>query len=81
MLTTTFRSPKSSGNRVVVDLEVFGQILELDEGDGREFSQDVVEGYLEQAQATIKLMDEILCAGLSLRVILMSHSFSAQSMS
>lgn len=50
---------KSSGNRVVVDMEVFDQILELDdEDDGCEFSQGMVEGYLEQARGTIKLMDE-----------------------
>ncbi|KAH0832206.1 signal transduction histidine kinase [Lanmaoa asiatica] len=59
--------PKSSSNRVVVDMEVFGQILELDEDDNRGFSQGMVKDYLDQAQSTIKLMDECLCAGLSLQ--------------
>lgn len=62
-------SPKSSSDRVVVviDMEVFQQILELDDGDDREFSRGMVKDYLEQAQTTIKLMDESLCAGLSLQ--------------
>lgn len=50
-------------------MEVFEQILELDEGDDREFSQGMVGDYLEQAQSTIKLMDESLCASLSLQSI------------
>jgi osomolarity two-component system phosphorelay intermediate protein YPD1 len=50
-------------------MEVFEQILELDEDD-QEFSQSMVKEYLAQAQATIRLMDEILCAGLSLRIII-----------
>lgn len=62
-----FLLPKSSSNRDIIDMEVFGQILELDEGDDREFSQDMVREYLEQAQTTIKLMDECLCAGPSLQ--------------
>jgi len=49
---------KLSGNRIVVDMEVFEQILELDEDD-QEFSQSMVKEYLAQAQATIRLMDEI----------------------
>jgi len=48
---------KPSPNRVVVDMEVFGQILELDEGDDQ-FSRDMVQEYLGQTQTTIKLMDE-----------------------
>lgn len=48
-------------------MEVFEQILELDEAGSREFSQDMVKEYLEQTQATIKLMDDSLCAGLSLQ--------------
>ncbi|KAG8214760.1 hypothetical protein J3R82DRAFT_9850 [Butyriboletus roseoflavus] len=50
-------------------MEVFEQILELDEGDSQEFSQDMVKEYLGQTQATIKLMDECLCASLSLQSI------------
>lgn len=66
VLTTTVCSVKSSSNRVVVDMEVFEQILELDEGDD-EFSRGMVKDYLQQTEATIKVMDESLCAGLSLQ--------------
>ncbi|KAF8432142.1 signal transduction histidine kinase [Boletus edulis BED1] len=51
---------KSSPNRVVVDMEVFSQILELDDTDDGEFSREMVEEYLGQTQGTIKLMDESL---------------------
>ena len=58
---------KLSANRDVVDMEVFDQILEIDEGDDtREFSRGLVKDYLDQAQATIKQLDESLCARLSL---------------
>ncbi|KAN0087764.1 Signal transduction histidine kinase, phosphotransfer (Hpt) domain containing protein [Tylopilus felleus] len=50
---------KLSANRDVVDMEVFDQILEIDEGDDtREFSRGLVKDYLDQAQATIKQLDE-----------------------
>lgn len=47
-------------------MEVFGQILELDDGDDREFSEEMVREYLEQAKTTIESMDENLCAAPSL---------------
>ena len=65
-------------------MEVFGQILELDDGDSREFSQGMVDEYLGQAQNTIKLMDDNLCAEyivLSLQEVLTFHVLSAQSAS
>ncbi|KIJ17942.1 hypothetical protein PAXINDRAFT_167859 [Paxillus involutus ATCC 200175] len=40
----------------VVDMEVFNQILELDDEDG--FYQEMVQNYLDQAVETIRLMDE-----------------------
>ncbi|KAI9568383.1 Hpt, histidine phosphotransferase protein [Boletus coccyginus] len=49
---------ESSSDRVVVDMKEFEQILELDEGDDREFSQGVVYDYLNQTQGTIELMDK-----------------------
>ncbi|KAG9315577.1 histidine-phosphotransfer domain HPT domain-containing protein [Chiua virens] len=49
---------KSPSHRVVVDEEVFSQILELDDGDNQEFSQGMVDEYLKQAQSTVKLMDD-----------------------
>lgn len=49
-------------------MEVFEQILELDEEeDGQEFSRNMVQEYLAQTETTIKSMDTILCAGLSLQ--------------
>lgn len=60
-------------------MEVFGQILELDDGDSQEFSRDMVREYIEQAQATIKLMDESLCAGPFLQNnTYISHALSAK---
>ncbi|KAF8558367.1 histidine-phosphotransfer domain, HPT domain-containing protein [Imleria badia] len=59
-LTTTCCSPQSSSNRVIIDLNVFGQILELGKGDedDKEFAREMVDDYLEQAQAKLKEMNE-----------------------
>ena len=63
VLTAPLKSPSS---RVIVDMDVFRQILELDEEDDHGFSQEMVRDYLDQARSTIKVMDDNLCAGLSL---------------
>lgn len=45
----------------VIDVEVFGQLLEMDEEDEREFSKSLVWNYFEQAQSTFASMDAALC--------------------
>ncbi|WFD34118.1 Phosphorelay intermediate protein [Malassezia cuniculi] len=44
----------------VIDIEVFGQLLEMDEEDEREFSQSLVWNYFEQAESTFASMDTAL---------------------
>lgn len=41
-------------------MEVFEQILELDDDD--DFVQEMIDGYLSQAEDTFKNMDNALCA-------------------
>ena len=43
-------------------MTVFGQILELDDGDeDHSFSSSMVREYLNQAEVTFKNMDDSLC--------------------
>lgn len=39
-------------------MDTFYQILDLDEGDGHEFSQSMVEEYFLQAEETFRNLDE-----------------------
>ena len=41
----------------VIDVDVFEQLLDMDE-DGREFSQSLVWNYFEQAEQTFAKMEE-----------------------
>merc|ERR1712183_862180 len=45
----------------VIDVDVFEQLLEMDEDD-REFSQSLVWNYFEQAESTFQKMDGALIA-------------------
>lgn len=45
----------------VIDVDVFEQLLDMDEED-REFSQSLVWNYFEQAEATFSKMEEALAA-------------------
>ena len=47
--------------RDVIDVDVFEQLLDMDE-DGREFSQSLVWNYFEQAEQTFVKMEEALAA-------------------
>jgi len=47
--------------RDVIDVDVFEQLLDMDE-DGREFSQSLVWNYFEQAEQTFAKMEEALAA-------------------
>lgn len=44
----------------VIDMETFEQILELDDGDSREFSHEMVKAYFVQAQSTFEEMEAAL---------------------
>jgi hypothetical protein len=46
---------------IVIDREVFDQVLELDEDDEL-FSKDMVDAYFLQAEKTFSDMDAALCA-------------------
>ncbi|KAG2145903.1 histidine-phosphotransfer domain HPT domain-containing protein [Suillus clintonianus] len=46
----------------VIDMEVFGQIIELDDGDSS-FVSDMVTDYLEQVDSTFKKMDDAMETG------------------
>lgn len=43
-----------------IDSVTFGQILEMDEDDTREFSMSIVDGFYEQAEETFENMDKAL---------------------
>ena len=41
-------------------MEIFGQLLEMDEEDDREFSKSIVWNFFEQAVTTFEQMDKAL---------------------
>jgi len=44
----------------IIDMEAFGQLMELDEDDDSSFSETLTLDYFEQASKTFKEMDEYL---------------------
>lgn len=44
----------------IIDIDVFEQLLEMDEEEDREFSQSLVWNYFEQAESTFDKMDAAL---------------------
>lgn len=44
----------------VIDMDIFSQILELDDDDSREFSRSMVSDYYSQVDATLVKMDQAL---------------------
>ena len=46
----------------IIDIDVFEQLLEMDEEDDREFSKSLVWNYFEQAESTFEKMDAALAA-------------------
>ena len=44
-----------------IDVDVFQQIIDLDEDDSYEFSRSMVEDFYSQAEETFDLMDTLLC--------------------
>lgn len=44
----------------VIDKDIFGQLLEMDDEDDREFSKEIVWNYFDQAESTFKKMDKAL---------------------
>jgi len=44
----------------IIEMEAFGQLLELDEEDDSSFSENITLEYFEQASKTFKEMDENL---------------------
>ncbi|KAF7299250.1 Histidine-phosphotransfer domain HPT-domain-containing protein [Mycena indigotica] len=52
----------SSTESEAVNMEIFEQILELDDEDSHEFSKEMVTAYFSQASSTFKNMDKALAA-------------------
>jgi hypothetical protein len=44
----------------IIDMDAFGQLIELDEDDDSSFSETITLEYFEQASKTFKEMDENL---------------------
>ncbi|CAO1623627.1 unnamed protein product [Jaminaea pallidilutea] len=46
----------------MIDMDTFGQLLEMDDEDDREFSKEIVWNFFDQASTTFEQMDEALKA-------------------
>ena len=44
----------------IIDMDIFGQLLEMDDEEDREFSKEIVWNYFEQAESTFEKMDKAL---------------------
>ncbi|MCO5613820.1 hypothetical protein L7F22_068098 [Adiantum nelumboides] len=44
----------------IIDMEIFGQLLEMDDEEDREFSKEIVWNYFDQAETTFQKMDDAL---------------------
>ncbi|PWN89966.1 histidine-phosphotransfer domain, HPT domain-containing protein [Acaromyces ingoldii] len=44
----------------IIDMDIFGQLLEMDDEDDREFSKEIVWNYFDQAESTFSKMDQAL---------------------
>lgn len=53
---------QDAGDDPIIDMETFGQLLEIDDDDDREFSKGLAQQYVEQAASTFGEMDEALKA-------------------
>lgn len=53
----------------VIDIEVFEQLLEMDEEDDRDFSKSLVYNYFEQAESTFENMRKALYVLLLMQCI------------
>lgn len=44
----------------IIDMDIFGQLLEMDDEEDREFSKSIVWNYFDQAETTFEKMDQAL---------------------
>jgi osomolarity two-component system phosphorelay intermediate protein YPD1 len=44
----------------IIDMDIFGQLLEMDDEEDREFSKEIVWNYFDQAESTFEKMDTAL---------------------
>ncbi|KAJ1023685.1 hypothetical protein NDA18_004669 [Ustilago nuda] len=67
--TTTTNTATTSNNKQaaagdlspsIIDMDIFTQLLEMDDEDDREFSKSIVWNYFDQAETTFKEMDAAL---------------------
>lgn len=50
----------SSISPSIIDMDIFGQLLEMDDEEDREFSKEIVWNYFDQAETTFEKMDTAL---------------------
>lgn len=63
----------------IIDVETFGQILEMDDDDDREFSRAIVEEFFTQAETTFRDMDGKLKDGDLLELSSLGHFLKGSS--
>jgi len=63
----------------IIDMEAFGQLIELDEDDDSSFSETITLEYFEQASKTFKEMDEYLEAKNVVRLGELAHFLKGSS--
>ncbi|UZJ51790.1 hypothetical protein CBS101457_001110 [Exobasidium rhododendri] len=63
----------------VIDMDIFGQLLEMDDEDDREFSKEIVWNYFDQAVNTFEKMDEALAADNLLELSTLGHFLKGSS--
>ena len=63
-LSADFTNKKGDGlgdlSPSIIDMDIFSQLLEMDDEDDREFSKSIVWNYFDQAETTFKEMDTAL---------------------
>lgn len=63
----------SSMSATIIDMDIFGQLLEMDDEEDREFSKEIVWNYFDQAETTFGKMDAALYVRLCPSAL---HSFT-----
>ncbi|KZV84692.1 histidine-phosphotransfer domain, HPT domain-containing protein [Exidia glandulosa HHB12029] len=69
----------SDASDVIIDMDTFGQILELEEDDTYDFSIGMTEAYFSQAETTFKDMDKALAANDLKRLSELGHFLKGSS--
>jgi hypothetical protein len=71
--TPSVSASKTAANfqkKLIIDMSIFSQILELDDDETREFSRSMVNDYYSQVDATLIKMDDALYVSVPLQGVL-----------